>query len=303
MERSKIIYMILMLVAAAFLGLTATIVNYLYKAGYTIQDLTNVQYGFALIIIWLIVIPFINNQKMPRGRAWGFLIGTGVSGASAIYFYFQSLTMIPVSLSIILLFQFSWIITLIDIIVKKKLPELRKWIGIVLILIGTIFAVELIGVNLYNIPLQAIGLGLLAAVLFAFSLYLPEYISADSSPLLRAAITITVATLVIHILYPPAYLTSGVLGDGRFIKWGLLMAIFGQVIPLLFMLVSIPRIGGRMAGILGSIELPTTVFFALIILKEDVTWMRWFGVLLILIGIYISEGVKRKVNIQPSLSK
>ncbi|GGB69256.1 EamA family transporter [Fictibacillus barbaricus] len=300
MMQSTLTYKAMMLLAAIFLGLTATIVNYLFKDGYLIQDLTNVQYGFGLIIIWLLVLPKINKLRSPHGREWMYLIGTGVTGASAIFFYFQSLTMIPVSLSIILLFQFSWIITVIDIIIKKKMPSFEKWIGILFIFIGTIFAVELIGIDLSNIPLNAIGLGLLAAVLFALSLYLPEYISDDSSSLLRAAITLTVAAIVIHILYPPTYLTSGILTEARFIKWGLIMAVFGQVVPLLFMLISIPRIGGRMAGILGSIELPTTVFFALIILKEEVTWMRWLGVLLILVGIFISEGLKSRVNIPVS---
>ncbi|MDQ0971181.1 drug/metabolite transporter (DMT)-like permease [Neobacillus niacini] len=294
MKFSNLLFKLLMLLAASLLGLTATIVNYLYKDGFRIQDLTNVQYGFAVIIIWLIVLPTIRNQKVPRGKTLCFLAGTAVSGACAIYFYFQSLTMLPVSLSIILLFQFSWIITLIDIIVKKKIPGFEKVAGMIMILFGTFFAVGLTSVNLINIPVSGVALGLLAALCFAVSLYLPEYINNDSSVAFRSAITITISAVVIHILYPPTYLTSGVLFKDGFLWWGILMALIGQVIPLLFMLISIPRIGGRMAGILGSIELPATIFFALIILKEEITWIRILGVLLILIGIFMSEAMNER---------
>lgn len=294
MKFSNLLFKLLMLLAASLLGLTATIVNYLYKDGFRIQDLTNVQYGFAVIIIWLIVLPAIGNQKMPGRKTLCLLAGTGGSGACAIYFYFQSLTMLPVSLSIILLFQFSWIITLIDIIVKKKGPGFEKVAGMIMILFGTFLAVELTSVNLMNIPVIGVGLGLLAALCFAVSLYLPEYINNDSSVAFRSAITITISAVVIHILYPPTYLTSGILFKDGFLWWGILMALIGQVIPLLFMLISIPQIGGRMAGILGSIELPATIIFALIILKEEITWIRILGVLLILIGIFKSEAINEK---------
>jgi len=92
--------------------------------------------------------------------------------------------------------------------------------------------------------------------------------SNDSPPLLRAAIMMTVSAISLFPVFPPIYLTSGVLWNGLF-GWGLLMGLIGQVIPFLFLLISIPRIGGRMAGILGSIELPVTVFVAYLILSES----------------------------------
>ena len=78
----------------------------------------------------------------------------------------------------------------------------------------------------------------------------------------------TVSAISLFPVFPPIYLTSGVLWNGLF-GWGLLMGLIGQVIPFLFLLISIPRIGGRMAGILGSIELPVTVFVAYLILSES----------------------------------
>jgi drug/metabolite transporter (DMT)-like permease len=282
-----------MLIAASFLGLTATLVDLLYQKGYTIPDLTNAQYGFGAVITWLFTLPFLRKLRFPRGLDWIFIAGTGITSAWGMYFYFKSLTFLPVSLSIVLLFQFSWMVTVIDIMVKRTSLPAYKWGAIAVILAGTLLAVGALQANFQEIPLRAVGYGLLAAFSFSLSLYLPEYISERSSPLARAALTLTVGMVSLFPVFPPTYLSSGVLLDGLF-EWGLITGLMGQTLPLLFMMVSIPRIGGRMAGVLASIELPATVIFALFLLNESVDWVRWLGVLLIIGGICLSEMYKNK---------
>jgi len=293
MKSSKFFNIIMTLIAASLLGLIATIVDYLYKAGFAIKDITNVQYGFAIVILWLVVLPVLRRQRLPRGRDWLYLAGTGITAGITNYFYFTSLTMLPVSLSIILLFQFTWMVTIIDMIVKKKMPSVQKWVGMIVILAGTFFAVGLLGAKVTLLSPFAILLGLLAAFCFAVSLYLPEFMSNESTPLLRTAIMMTISAISLFPVFPPTYLTSGVLWTSLF-GWGFLMGLFGQVVPFLLLQISIPRIGGRMAGVLGSVELPVTVFSAYLILNEKVTLIRWFGVFLIIIGICISELVLKK---------
>lgn len=288
MLQSKWNYILLMLVAASCLGFTAPLVDYLYNRGFTIMDLTNAQYGFAILLLWLLIWPIRKRVRFPRGKDWIYIAGTGITSAWAIFFYFKSITLLPVSLSIVLLFQCTWMVTVLDIIVKRSLPPAQKWMGIVFILLGTLLAVGLFHSSLSNLSWVGIGLGLLAALCFAVSLYLPEYVGHQSSPLARAALTLTIGGLSLFPVYPPTYLTSGVLLQGL-LGWGVLMGIIGQAVPLLFMLVSIPKIGGRMAGVLSAIELPVTVISAYYLLGESISWLRWGGVLLILFGICISE--------------
>lgn len=292
MLHTKWIYILLMLLAASFLGITAPLVDFLYARGFTIMDLTNAQYGFAVIILWLMILPIMKRIKFPRGKDWLFIIGTGATSAWAIYFYFKSITMLPVSLSIVLLFQVTWIVTLLDIIVKRVLPSFQKWIGIAFILGGTVLAVGLFQSKLPNFSWIAIGYGLLAAVCFGISLYLPEYMTNQSSPIARAALTLTIGAISLFPMYPPTYLTSGVLFHGL-LGWGIWTGLIGQVLPILFMLVSIPKIGGRMAGVLSAVELPVTVVSAYFLLGETISWFRWLGILLILIGICFSEITKQ----------
>ncbi|WP_090645849.1 DMT family transporter [Paenibacillus sp. UNC496MF] len=291
MLHSKSINILLMLLAASFLGFTAPLVDFLYAKGFTIMDLTNAQYGFAVVMLWLIILPILNRIRFPTGKDLLFIIGTGATSAWAIYFYFKSITLLPVSLSIVLLFQVTWIVTLLDIIVKRVLPSTQKWIGIAFILGGTILAVGLFQSELPHLSWIAIGYGLLAAVCFGISLYLPEYMTKQSSPFARAALTLTVGAFSLFPMYPPTYLTNGVLFHGL-LGWGIVTGLIGQLLPLLFMLISIPKIGGRMAGILSAVELPVTVVSANFLLGETISWFRWLGVLLILIGICFSEVMK-----------
>ncbi|REE87464.1 threonine/homoserine efflux transporter RhtA [Paenibacillus taihuensis] len=286
-------YMLLMILAASGLGLTATLVDFLYQHGYSIEDLTNSQYGFAVLLVWLILLPSRKSQRLPKGtKSWILLIVTGVSGALAMVFYFQSLKYLSVSFSIVLLFQFTWIIMLIDIVVRRQFPSLEKWLGMAAILAGTVLSVGLLDAHATQLNLKGLFLGMAAALCFAISLYVPEFIDRSATPLWKAAFTLTVSAITLLPIYPPTYLTSGVLGQGLF-GWGILIAIIGQLIPILFMMIAIPRIGGRLAGILGSAELPVTVVTAWWILDDHVTILRWLGVVMIILGILISELWKR----------
>ena len=295
MKKTSLIYPLLMLIGAASYGLTPIFLKLGYGAGFKVSDLTSAQYGFAALIVWLITLLNRSHQQFPRGN-WIRLIGIGLSAAFTSYSYYLALTVLPASIGIALLFQFAWIVMVIDLLVKKRLPSAEKWVGMAMIISGTILAVGLIGTNLPVFPpLWAIGLGLMSGVCYALTLYISGYVGAESTPLARSAITIIIATLVLIPLFPPHYLFTGVLWTGLW-KWSILLALVSQVIPMILMLKAIPHIGGRMAGVLGTIELPVTVLCASLILNESLSWMQWSGCLLIIAGILVSELTGQKAR-------
>ena len=286
-----------MLLAGSCYGLISPLIRFEYTLGFTAADLTNAQYGIAFLISWAIVL-IRRKRSVVHAKQLLLLICLGASAALVSISYYMALTVLPASFATILLFQFAWMATFIDIVVTRKLPSVLKWLGLVVILAGTFLAVgfgaggareagtNAVGVSHYS--LWAIGLGLLAAFFYTLTLYLSGYISESVSPELRSAIVVTVGMLIVFIPFRPTYLVSGVLWHGL-IFWGGLIAIVGQVAPMLLMLAAIPRIGGRMAAILGTIELPVSVLGAWLLNHDIVSIVRWFGVLLILIGIGVSE--------------
>ncbi|RAP78044.1 DMT family transporter [Paenibacillus montanisoli] len=286
---SQWLYRLMMICGAGLLGVSATLVDYLYEAGYSIPDLTNVQYQLAVIGLWLgVFVSYRKLKRIPRRRDLLYMAVTGAAAAGGIVFYFQSLRLLPVSLAIILLFQFTWMVPIIDSIVKRKRPSMQKITGSAVILIGTVLAVGLDWPQLKEASAGAAAVGLAAAFCFAISLYVPEYMKHDSPVIVRAAITLTFSAAAVLPVFPPEYVISGVFKDGL-LWWGLLLAVIGQVIPNLFMLSAIPKIGGRTAGVLGAAELPVTLLSANLILGESMSWLRWFGAAIIVIGIFCSE--------------
>jgi drug/metabolite transporter (DMT)-like permease len=290
------LYMLMMLVAGASYGFVSPVLRLSYAHGLSVQAMTDIQYVLAFAVLWIIAL-FRHKGARIRGNQWWLILAIGVCNAAVSYTYYRALTVLPASLGIILLFQFAWITVVIDIIVKRRNPGLYKWIGLVVILIGTVFAVGLNAGAWHDIPLWALGLGLLSALSYALNLYLSEYNDPAVSPQLRSALVVTVAMLLMFIPFPPGQMFHA-MSHPQIFYWGGWVALLSQIMPTMLLLISIPRIGGRMAGVLGTIELPTAVLGAWIINREDVAWSRWIGVLLILLGILISEAIRSRRHVK-----
>src|SRR5690606_26415297 len=93
---------------------------------------------------------------------------------------------------------------------------------------------------------------------------------------------------LIFIVFPPTFFFNGVLMGGLW-KWGLILSLFGTVIPPLFFSVGIPKIGVTLSSIISSAELPVAVAMSYLILGEHVSGLQWIGVFIILSAIVISN--------------
>ena len=74
---------------------------------------------------------------------------------------------------------------------------------------------------------------------------------------------------------------------GIFTKWGIVIAVFGTIIPPLLMNAGFPHTGLGLGSIISSVELPVSVMMAFFILGETVIFSQWVGIVLILIAIVI----------------
>lgn len=286
-------YALMVLAAGSCFGLISPMLKISYDFGFTAAEATDVQYVLGLIPLWLMMPFWRQGKKRIRRGQWPILAVIGLSGAATSYTYYSALLYLPASLAIVLLFQFTWMVMVIDIVVTRKVPSRPKWIGAGLIAVGTILAVGLFEERFAHFPLWTIAYGLLAGLSYAIVLYLSAYVDSDTSPILRSAVIVTIATLTVFIPFPPTFLPH-IGAVKHFWVWGFFMALFSQIVPPILMMIAIPHTGGRMAGVLGSIELPVAVLSAWLFLGEQVNLMRWTGVILILAGIIISEWPTRE---------
>lgn len=293
-RQGKALAVLLVLLGGASYGILSPLVKMAYQAGYSAGDVTSSQFTAAALILWLAAAGHIQQLRRLRARDWGILLLIGLLSAGTTLSYYFSLTGLPASLAIVLLFQFTWITLLLEILFTRRMPPFYHWVALLFILLGTVFAVNLWHADWQQVSRQGIMLALLAAFAYALFLHVNSYIPSQTPAILNSAIMVSAAALAVYLFFPPVFLGNGEIQRGLWV-WALLIGSFGQVFPPILFTLGIPRIGGALAAILGAIELPVGVVAAFILLREPVVLVQWLGILLILGGMALTrwQGKKR----------
>jgi drug/metabolite transporter (DMT)-like permease len=295
------------LLGACSFGILSTFVKLAYSEGFTLGDVTGTQVFFGLIILWVIVL--LRRLFNAGGNSASLkeslqLIAMGTSTGLVSIFYYKCVQTVPASIAILLLMQFTWMSLLLDAIIKRKLPTLLQVGTVAMILLGTCFAGNLFSGSFQDISLPGVGFGLLAALCYTFFLMVSGAAGNSLHPATKSALLLTGATVLVFTIFPPVFLVNGSLLNGLF-KWGLVLSVFGTVIPPLFFSYGIPKIGLGLSAILSSAELPVAVMMSSIVLQEQVVTVQWFGVLLILSAIVLSNlnSLRKQKNHSPQIIK
>ncbi|WP_273852550.1 EamA family transporter [Guptibacillus spartinae] len=186
------------------------------------------------------------------------------------------------------MFQFTWIGLVIDSLYHKKWPDLKTLLSVSVLLIGTILASGIIGSEKLVYDPLGIMLGLISAICFAMYIFIMGKTSGEVPAVHKSFYMVTIAGVLVLITFSPESLLHG----GLSFEWalfGFFLAILGNIFPVLFMAIGVPKVGASMGTILSSSELPAAVFLSAIVLHEAIYVAQWAGVLLILVGIMISQ--------------
>ncbi len=290
-------YSFLVFIGAASYGILSTIAKLSYDAGFTASDATSSQMVLGLIMMWLIV--FLSERKKSSANATKSeainLMVMGVPMALTSVFYYQSVQLLPASIAILLLFQFTWIGILFEAISKRQLPSLAKFISVIILLGGTVFASGILSSGLEEYNTEGIIYGLLASISYALFIFFNGKTSIQISSAKKTAWMLTGATILTVIVYPPVFLINGAITQGYLI-YGIPLALFGAVIPPFLFAVGIPKIGVGLSSIINATELPVAVLASSFILGEIVTSSQWTGVIIILSAMVIPNMLESKIK-------
>ncbi len=280
---------LLVLLGACSFGILSTFVKLAYADGYHLGDVTGTQAFFGALMLWALC--FFSRKKIRKKAPaphthWAWLMLAGCSTGLVSVLYYQCVKLIPASMAIILLMQFVWISMLLELLIFKKRPTLLQLLAVVLLIPSTLLASGYFQSEQNELNPQGLLYGLLAAFTYALFLLLNGRLGNDHHPLRKSALMISGACLLIFILFPPFFLINGTLG-GSLLKWGLVLAAFGTVIPPLCFASGIPKIGLTLSAILSAAELPVAVLMSSLVLLEPVGLDRWTGVCIILFAVIL----------------
>lgn len=282
-------------------GMLATIVKIAYKNGFTTAEVTFSQFTLGVFILFVLMkINKISWRNISQSHLRKLLFAGTSMGFTGVLYYL-SVKYLNASFAVVLLMQSVWIGVVIESFQTKSLPDLKKVLATILVLIGTLFATNILS---QNITIQWIGVvfGLLSAISFSLTLYTSNSVAVGLPTLQRSfymllggLIIVTIFLLLFQIL--PYYFDITAINKEYiytkpfdlkiFYTFGALLAIFGTVIPPILLNKGFPLVGVGLGSIVSSIELPISITFSYIVLKEMVVISQWFGIALILFAVFL----------------
>ncbi|TDS16163.1 EamA family transporter [Sphingobacterium paludis] len=286
-------------IGAASFGILSTFVKKAYEKGFTLGEVTGVQALFGMLILWLTLL-FVHTcyrayfLKYPgKSNPWVILL-SGISTGAVSLLYYKCVQLVPASLAIVLLMQYIWIGQLIEFIVFKERPTRKNVIGIIVILLATMLATGLLEHDFHTIDLMGIFYGMLAASAYAIFIIVNGRVGNDRPPLQKSAYMVSGACLFIFILLQPFTLFQ----PDTFLKigpYGLLLSIFGTVLPPVMFAYGMPKIGISLGSILSAVELPVAICMSYFVLHEHVSLLQGVGVIAIL-AVVVVLNIRKKTS-------
>ena len=269
-------------------GMLATFVKLAYQENFTTAEVTSSQ--FILGIIGILIINAFQkfNKKEDVLKASNknifHLMLAGTSLGMTSVFYYLCVKYIDVSIAIVLLMQTVWMGVLAEMILDKKWPSSQKIISVVIVLIGTVLATNLMN-NQTQIDWRGIMWGMLAAASFTTTMFTASRIATNISSAQRSLYMLLGGAIIVFGFSIATQNTP--FNFDIFLKWGIVLSLFGTIIPPMLMNAGFPITGIGLGSIVSSLELPVSVMMAFFILHEDVILIQWIGILLIILAIVI----------------
>ncbi|MEO9257520.1 MAG: DMT family transporter [Crocinitomicaceae bacterium] len=272
---------------AASYGVLATMVRLAYDKNYTTGEVVFSQYLIGLVVLGLIFLIQKNSRSevsLPKASSKQLfnLILAGTSMGFTGIFYYQAIHYLPVSICIILLMQSVWLGVVFEMLLTKKNPGVLALVTIITVLVGTAFATN-VWKDWSGLHPKGVIWGFLAAISYTTTIFAGNRVGLGLAASQRSFWMMVGGFFVVLCYVFPEFF--GVFKWDIFLKWGILLAIFGTIIPPLFMNHGLPITGLGLGSIVASIEIPVSVFSAFLILHEEVLLAQWFGVALIILAV------------------
>ncbi|KON71221.1 multidrug transporter [Peribacillus butanolivorans] len=287
------LYPLLVVIAASSYGLVSTIIKLAMRSGFSASEAVTSQFFFGFCIAVCIFI--LTNRTKLSFNGVKILILAGVFTGLTNIFYGLSLNYLPASLAVVLLFQFTWIGMLISCITKRKFPSRIELISLIILVAGTIPAAGLIDVDLSQIPFQGWLWGLAAALCYSLFLFVNGRATTNMNTTNRLVLVSFFAFMMSVVFQSPEVIWNGNLFSEGLWIYGLILGLFGMIIPVFLFTIAVPKVGLSMSSILGAIELPIAVMVSVILLSENVTSMQIVGIVTILLGMSLPTMLNRNI--------
>ncbi len=293
MKKNKVIKgVVLVALGATSYGMLATFVKLAYKEGFTTAEVTSSQFIYGIIgILFINLFQRIkNNNSATKANSKNILhlMIAGTSMGMTSVFYYLAVKYIPVSIGIVLLMQTVWMGVLLEWFLDKKAPSLQKTLAVLVIIIGTGLAINILKIDFNDTTIdwtKGLFWGLLAAASFTTTMFTANKVALGISSAQRSLFMLLGGAIIVFSF--GLFTQTTEFNFEIFTKWGIVLALFGTIIPPMLLNAGFPLTGIGLGSIVSSLELPVSVLMAYFLLNEELQLIQWIGILLIILAIVI----------------
>jgi drug/metabolite transporter (DMT)-like permease len=269
-------------------GMLATFVKMAYDEGYTTAEVTISQ--FILGITGILIINWFQKAKSEnevikatKKNIFQLMIAGTSMGLTSV-FYYMAVKYIPVSIAIVLLMQTVWIGLILEMILEKRIPSTQKIVSAIIVLLGTLLATNIFKDEI-QLDWRGLTMGMLAACSFTTTMFTANRVALGISSAQRSLYMLLGGAVIVFAFGIATQNTA--FNFAIFLKWGIILSLFGTIIPPMLMNAGFPLTGIGLGSIVSALELPVSVLMAYFLLHESVVLLQWIGILLIILAIII----------------
>ena len=274
---------LLVMAGASGYGLLSPIAKLAYREGFSAASVSVSQVLFgALLISLVLIIQNFSGAKTstfikPSTKQKFYLACAGTFLGFTTVFIYKALVLLPASIGIVLLFQFTWMGVVMEVILTKKRPTKAKLVSLLILLAGTLFASGAFETNSAHLSLIGIMWALLSAVSYTLVIYVSGNTVTKAAPTTRT-FYMALGSLVVTVLCFPPETVIYTLTNIEILKWGLLLGFVGVVLSPILLNKGLPAVSLALGTIISAVELPVVVIVSVLILNEKVSIFQWLGV-------------------------
>lgn len=286
MNKVQVGYLQILLSAATF-AFSSVVAKWAYNLGFT-------PYSFSLgtsLIAVAVLAPLLRGRRWrpPAGAGTATLLAYGLTGAGSGLLFNLTLAYLDVSLATLLIFTYPAAVALGAWLAFGQRPTPTQAAAI---------ALTVLGAGLTAGPVrggvQAIGIALALATLVMHSAYmlLGERLLAEWDPRAATAYTRLMNAALALALAPAA--AAGLAGldapGWAFLVFGALTA---ALLPFLFLLEGIAKVGASRAAIVSAAELPAALLLGWLLMGDRLTGLQGLGAVLIVGAVLLIQRQER----------
>ena len=278
-------------------GMLSTFVKLAYRQNYSTAEVTSAQFFWGLVFLSILSFVFDRKSVGVTTRDAKALMTGGISVGLTSVLYYAAVQYIAASIAVVLLMQSVWIGVVVEALQTRRVPSKLKIASVGLVLLGTALATNLLNAAAGTLDVRGLVFGFLAALSFSATMYATNSVATHLPPIKRSLFMLCGGSAVVALfafftqigphylglsLLPREFVALKPFDFQIFLTYGLVVAIFGTVIPQIMLNRGFPITGVGLGSILSAIELPFAIVIAFLFLGEVINVTQWAGVAMIL---------------------